>query len=157
MNKEEILAMKAGEELDRLVATEVMGEPMPEFTPENALELQLAGSPVKSPQGNWLSRCTYYEGDIPTWRPLAYSTDISSAWQVVEKMQGMKDSKGNQLLCCLKIHCDIPGEAWDIHWSYSELSIMNDGHRDHKLPLSWFSFPEAICKAALLTELEIKS
>ncbi|GAJ23370.1 unnamed protein product, partial [marine sediment metagenome] len=77
--------METGEELDRLVATEVMGEPIPEFTPENALDLQLAGSPVKSPQGNWLCLCEYGEGDIPTWRPLPYSTDISAAWQVVAK------------------------------------------------------------------------
>jgi len=87
VEKEEILKMKAGEKLDRLVATEVMGEPIPEFTPPNALELQLAGSPVKSPQGNWVSRCKYSEGDIPTWRPLPYSRDIASAWQVKEKLK----------------------------------------------------------------------
>ena len=86
MTKEEILAMEAGEELDRLVATEVMGETIPEFIPENALTLQLTDSPVKSPQGNWLCLCNYDEGDIPTWRPVPYSTDISAAWQVVERI-----------------------------------------------------------------------
>jgi len=54
MDKGTILAIEAGEELDRLVAEEVMGEPMPEFTPEDALDLELAGSPVKSPKGNWV-------------------------------------------------------------------------------------------------------
>jgi len=83
-----------------------------------------------------------------------YSTDVSVAWQVVEEMKDIVDDKGNQLLCCLKICCDIPGEVWDIHWSYSELSTMDDGHKDHQLPLSWHSFPEAICKAALLIREE---
>ncbi|GAH74230.1 unnamed protein product, partial [marine sediment metagenome] len=85
MTKEEILAMEVGEELDKLVA-EAMGEPMPEFIPENALDLQLAGSLIKSPKGNWLCLCNYDEGDIPTWRPLPYSSDISAAWQVVVEM-----------------------------------------------------------------------
>ncbi|MBA7631314.1 hypothetical protein ES703_38845 [subsurface metagenome] len=148
MTKEEILAMEAGEELDALVSEGIMGCPKPDFIPEHALELALAGSPVR--YNGWLCICFYDEGDVPKWIPDPYSTDISAAWQVVEKMKDMIDNKRNQLLCCLKIHCDIPGEAWDIHWSYSELSIMDDGHKDHKLPLSWFSLPEAICKAALL-------
>lgn len=154
MNKAEILKMEAGEKLDELVATQIKGEPKPDYVVENALDLQLAGNPAKSLGGNWLFLCEYDKGDIPTWYSLPFSTDIPAAWQVVEAMRNMKDEKGNQLLCCLKIHCDVPGEAWDIHWSYSELSIMDDGHKDHKLPLSWFSLPEAICKAALLTSLD---
>ncbi|GAJ12734.1 unnamed protein product, partial [marine sediment metagenome] len=86
MDKDTILAMEVGDELDKLVAVEVMGELMPEFTPQNALDLQLVGSPVKSPKGNWLCLCRYDEGDIPTWRPVPFSTDISAAWQVVDKM-----------------------------------------------------------------------
>lgn len=153
MTKEEILAVKVGKELDKLVAIEVMGEPIPEFTPPNALDLQLVGPPIKSPKGNWLSRCKYEEGDIPIWYPLPFSTDIAAAWQVIDKMKEMEDGKGNQLLCCLKIHCDIPGEVWDIFWSYAEGSTMDDGHKDHKLPLSWYSLPEAICKSALLARI----
>ena len=126
MKKEEILAMEAGKELDILIVKEIIGG-------------------VGDGYPTVLS---------PT--PSSYSTDISAAWQVVKALRNMKDEKGHQLLCCLKIHCDIPGEAWDIHWSYSELSIMEDGHKDHKLPLSWFSLPEAICKAALLIKYSTK-
>ena len=153
MTKEEILAMEAGEELDRLVAAEVMEELMPEFTPENALGLQLAGSPVKSPKGNWLCLCRYDEGDIPTWRPVPLSTDSSAAWQVVEKMRSMEDGEGNPLLCCLTIYSDHD-LAWDIRWCYSELSNRNDGHKTHRLPTCYDDFPEAICKAALLARLD---
>ena len=148
MNKEEILAMASGPELDTLVAEKVMGHPMPDSISEDALDLYLAGTPIHC--DSWTCVCRYDEGDIPKWVPATYSTDISAAWQVVEKIRSMEDSKGEQLLCCLGIHCDIPGEVWDIHWSYAELSIMNDGHKDHTLPLSWFSLPEAICKAALI-------
>ena len=133
MTSEEILAMKPGKELDAQIA-------------------KLLGKPVyKNREGRWLIRTGSRSLDR---YPLPYSADIAAAWEVVGAMRNMKDEKGNQLLCCLKIHCDVPGEAWDIHWSYSELSIMDDGHKDHKLPLSWFSLPEAICKAALLTRLE---
>ncbi|MBA7588000.1 hypothetical protein ES708_30048 [subsurface metagenome] len=133
MTEEAILTMEAGRELDAQLA-------------------KLLGKPVyKNREGRWLIRTGSRSLDMT---PLPYSTDIPAAWQVVEAMRNMKDEKGNQLLCCLKIHCDVPGEAWDIHWSYSELSIMDDGHKDHKLPLSWFSLPEAICKAALLTRLK---
>ncbi|GAI97618.1 unnamed protein product, partial [marine sediment metagenome] len=86
MTKEAILVMEVGEELDRLVATEVMGEPMPEVAPSYALDLQLAGSPVKSPKGNWLCLCRYEEDDIPTWRPLPFSIDISAAWLIIDKL-----------------------------------------------------------------------
>jgi len=157
MTKEEILAMKAGEYLDGVVAEQVMDEIQPKSAPQNALEQMLADNPIRSEKGNWICLCDYEHGDIPEWHPLHFSTDISAAWQVVEKMREIKDSKGNQLLCCLKIYCDVPGEVWDIHWSYAELSVMNDGHKDHKLPLSWYSFPEAICKAALLAKYSIKN
>ncbi|MBA7478235.1 hypothetical protein ES705_14064 [subsurface metagenome] len=152
MDKSTILAMEAGEGLDKLVAVEVMGELMPEPTPENALDLQLAGSPVKSPKGNWLCLCRYDEGDIPTWRPLPYSTDIAAAWPVVERMRSMEDGQGSALLCCLTIYSDHD-LCWDIRWRYSELSNRNDGHKEHRLPTCYDDFPEAICKAALLTKL----
>jgi hypothetical protein len=153
MTKEKILTMEAGEELDKLVAIEVMEEPMPGFTVENAFDLQLAGSPVRSPKGSWECLCRYEEGDIPTWRPLPFSADISAAWQVVERMRSMEDGDGNSLLCCLGIYSDHD-LVWDITWSFSELSNRNDGHKEHRLPISYDDLPEAICKAALLVKLK---
>ncbi|GAI80038.1 unnamed protein product [marine sediment metagenome] len=148
MNKVEILVMEAGEELDRLVATEVMGEPVPEFTPENALDLQLAGSPVKSPKGNWLCLCRYGEGDIPTWRPLPYSTDISAAWLVVEKL-----AEGWE-----RDHEPISIEVmYDCGAYEAKIETWNDGKIDWNEPIlsgSYNKAPEAICKAALLTRLD---
>ena len=141
MTREEILAMEAGEELDRLVVTEVMGEPIPEFTPENALELQLAGSPVRSSQGNWLCLCKIGEGDVPTWRPMPYSTDISVAWQVLKKLR--------EEYWCIEIKiadgCRVIMELLRTPPIRVEV---NAGTPFEKLP-------EAICKAALLTRLVV--
>ena len=153
MTKEEILAMEAGRELDVLVAKEIFGigvewdhaswdvNELLQKLPFRKGQPRTISGPMAHPVSN-----TVYE----------YSTDILAAWRVVEKIRGMEDSRGNQLLCCLKIHSDY-AEVWDIHWSYSESSIMNDGHKDHKLPLSWYSFPEAICKAALLVKYSSKN
>jgi len=80
-----------------------------------------------------------------------YSTDITAAWQVVEKMRTMEDSEGNHLLCCLEIYSDYDF-CWEVRWSYAELSIHNDGHKTHSSGC-FDEFPEAICKAALLTKL----
>ena len=142
MTKEEILAMEAGEDLDGLAAAEVMGEPMPEFTPENALVFQMTGSPVKSPKGNWLCLCIYDEGDIPTWRPVPYSTDISATWLVLKKLR--------EEYWCIDIR--IADGCWIIMELLRDPPIrvvVNAGTPFEKLP-------EAICKAALLARLEAK-
>ena len=140
MDKGTILAIEAGEELDRLVAEEVMGEPMPEFAPEGALGLQLAGSPVKSPKGNWVCLCRYDEGDIPRWRPVPFSIDISAAWRVLETLKKHWD--------CIDLIWDAG--AWDI-------SLENyDSHRKFYLGkesgATYEELPEAICRVALMTE-----
>jgi len=143
MTEEEILKMEAGGNLDRLVATEVMGEPMPELTPENALTLQLAGSPVKSPKGNWLCLCRYEEGDIPTWRPLPYSTDISAAWPIAVKVGLGLFPLNNKDWACCKASYIYHVELGQDHYADPHLVICREA-------------PEAICKAALLTKLEGK-
>ena len=67
MNREEILAMEAGNELDALVATEVMGWERKDY-----------GYTI-----------VYWEENdedvhmVELWKP---STDIADAWKVVEKM-----------------------------------------------------------------------
>ena len=146
MTKEEILTMEAGEELDRLVAIEVMGEPIPEFTPENAFALQLAGSPVKSPQGSWLCLCAYDEGDIPRWRPLHYSTDISAAWPVVEKLTEEWTKRNKPISIEVIYDCG----AYE-----TKVETWNDDKKDWNEPIfsgSCEAAPEAICKAALLAK-----
>uniref|UniRef100_A0A6M3LZQ5 Phage ABA sandwich domain-containing protein n=1 Tax=viral metagenome TaxID=1070528 RepID=A0A6M3LZQ5_9ZZZZ len=129
MNKEEILAME-GEELDKLIAVEVMAEPVPKFIPEDALELQLSGNPVKSPRECWLCLCEYDQGDVPIWRPLPFSTDISAAWQVMEKLK-VGDN-----------------ETWFSFCEQVEELCGSDERVLYELN------PEIICKAALLAKLK---
>jgi len=147
MDKSTILAIEAGEELDKLVATEVMGEPMPELTPQNALDLQLVGSPVKSPKSNWLCLCRYEEGDIPMWRPLPYSTDISAAWQVLEKLTEVWKIKDKLVLFEVIYGCG----AYE-----AKVETWNENKQDWNEPIfsgSCDKAPEAISKAALIVRL----
>lgn len=156
MTKEEIIAMEAGEELDKLIAIEVMAESAPNLIPENALDLQLAGDPVKSPMGCWVCLCRYDEGDIPMWRPVPFSTDISAAWQVVEKVEGAWDIKKR-----FRPHPDDPAGSGGRATYQASTFLSNFDPYENELinvqkgrsPWVW-SLPEAICKAALLAKLE---
>ncbi len=134
MTKEEILAMEAGEELDRLVATEVMEEPIPVPTPDDSLRLQLTGSPPVSLGGNWVCLCRYSEGDIPTWHPLPFSKNISAAWLVVEKVIA---EYGDFII------------DYDNGYEGGPWSASVDKLRVAALART---APEAICKAALLAK-----
>lgn len=79
--------LQPGQKLDALVAERVMGEPRPEYFPDHALELQLASNPIKSESGNWLLLCDYEEGDVPTWQPIAFSTDFAEAFRMEEHIK----------------------------------------------------------------------
>jgi hypothetical protein len=79
MTREEILNMKLGEELDVLVATEVMGW----------------GNAIKLSSGKWIANTPRYMND-KGWRfgdyrdygviP-EYSTNITLAWEVIEELK----------------------------------------------------------------------
>ena len=133
MTKEKILAMEPGPELDTLVAEKVMGHPMPDFIPEDALDLYLVGTPIYC--DSWSCVCRYDEGDTPKWVPDPYSTDISAAWPVVGKMEslgyGHKHLKYSQRR-----------EA-GIAWMFMQPGRGIFEARGKKAP-------EAICKAALI-------
>ena len=134
MTREEILAMKAGEKLDKLIAVEIMADSAPTFIPKYALELQLSGSPVKSSGECWLCLCDYNHGDVPIWRPLPFSTDILVAWHVVKKM--IKDG-----YYYFSNYGD--NEKWGVTYAHSFGELV------------WAdTVEEAICKAALLTRFE---
>ncbi len=70
MTKEEILAMESGEDLDRLVAVEVM-------------DLFCVYEP---PYLGWANREYWYDMDVIPTNVRSYSTDILSAWQVAKMM-----------------------------------------------------------------------
>ncbi len=142
MTKEEILAMEAGKELDVLVAEKVMGHPMPDFIPEAALDLYLAGSPIH--YDSWTCVCRYDEGDIPKWVPDPYSTDISAAWRVVDKLteEWTRENK--------PISIEV---IYDCGSYETKIETWNEDKQDWNEPIfsgSCEAAPEVICKAALI-------
>lgn len=135
MTKEEILAMEPGPELDTLMAEKVMNHPMPDFIPEDALDLYLAGTPIHC--DGWTCVCRYDEGDTPKWVPDPYSTDISAAWPVVEKMGlAVSPLRNGDWACCKASYL-------------YHLEITQDHYADPNLVICKQA-PEAICKAALI-------
>ena len=127
-----------GPELDAAVAEKVMGESMPAFPPSiDDADLNLfAGADYRSPGGCWIASSTGYEdGDRPIWVPLAYSTNISRAWLVVEKMR--KTFRRFEVHALADCFCCLVEEgSRDIDSSY-----IADSESD--------TAPEAICRAAL--------
>jgi len=115
MKREEILALEPGRDLDAHVALIVMG----------FKEITKVGN-------------HYFTDPIDTTLK-SYSTDISAAWDVVEKMRTNK------------IYLDI--RVWP-----DEYQVLP--HRDenneviHRCVVRNQSLPAAICKAALLTVLD---
>jgi hypothetical protein len=119
MTRDEILAMEPGRELDALVAEKVMG-----WT-------------VKFMDGIW--GWMYRESERNRWYNVPrFTTDISAAWEVVEKMQ----SWGG---------CDIGcfGRTGDGTWYVVETHTVNGCHK-----ATCHTAPEAICNAALLASIE---
>jgi len=130
MTKEEILAMKPSKELDAQAA-------------------KLLGKPVyKNREGRWLIRTGSKSLDRA---PLPYSTDISAAWQVVEKLTEDWKLKGKPISIEVIYDCG----AYE-----TKIETWNEKKPDWNEPIfssSCREAPEAICKAALLTKLaEIK-
>jgi hypothetical protein len=102
--REKILAMEAGRELDALVC-------------EHVLDMEVSRN---------------IHTNLPTWSNMPnYSTDISAAWEVVEKM----DSKGFDVMILVR------GGKHRV-----EFGIIADVERN--------TTPHAICIAALLAVIE---
>ena len=144
MTKEEILAMEAGKELDTLVAEKIMNHPMPDFIPEDALDLYLSGRAIH--YDSWTCVCLYDEGDTPKWVPDPYSTDISAAWQVVEKLTE-EWTKGNK-----PISIDV---SYDCGAYEAKIETWDEDKCDWNEPIfsgAYDAAPEAICKAALIAK-----
>ena len=135
MTKEEILAMEPGPELNTLVAEKLMNHPMPDSIPEDALDLYLAGTPIR--YDSWTCVCRYDEGDIPKWVPDPYSSDISAAWPIAVKMGLGLFPLNNKSWCCCKANHIYHVEIGQDHYADPNLVICREA-------------PEAICKAALI-------
>jgi len=141
MTKEEILAMEPGKYLDRMVAQEVMDEKQPQSTPQNALDRMLVNNPIRSEKGNWVCLCDYEHGDIPEWHPLNFSTDISAAWQVVERME--------ELGFYFRL------DSWEVEFYASGVDMSKNTVTFGALASRLVC--EAICKAALLAKHSLEN
>lgn len=150
MNKEEIVAMEAGRELDVLVAKEVFGiEVEWDYSPWNINKQEPKMPFLKGEPRTCLG---------PMAHPVAnticeYSTDISPAHQVVMK-DGAWDIKKR-----FRPHRDDPPGSSG-RPTYQALCFLSDydeyedelvNKRAGKSPWCW-TLPEAICKAALLAK-----
>ena len=116
MNKDEILAMKAGEELDKLVIKELMHHI---WDDSERPRCKICGVWKDWPKP---TGCEY--------KP--YSTDISAAWQVVEKLRDYyPEIEFNQF-----------SKKWEVTFLVGETALADTA-------------PEAICRAALLAKQEV--
>jgi len=125
MTKEEILAMEAGEELSQKVAEEIMGECYHQHWDGDRDSIDC----LKCGESRF-----YHQ------RSQAYSTDISAAWPVVERMQEDKEAFYYLELRYSRIlHC----------W----MAVFEHGNDQHE-EIEGKTAPEAICKAALLAKVK---
>lgn len=126
MTRDEILAMPAGRELDTLVAENVMGETKPIYAHE-------PGHLLAIKHGSWYCLPEFDKGDECEWRAQSFSSDISAAWEVVEKLKEFKPI----------INYDPFHKKWFVRFNGGEF------HSAEVAPL-------AICRASLLAVLEDK-
>jgi hypothetical protein len=134
MTKKEILAMKPGRELDIIVAEEVF-------------HVKIEGDIVTDDDFGLNGDFLY---DKETQNPLKYySTDISYAWEVVEKMRELHYESA-------ELYRFNHGE-WLVKFvcNYGPCPYHNNPkHNWHGSSAQCQTVPEAICKAALLSTLE---
>ena len=138
MTREEILAMEAGRELNKLVAEKVMNSHKPDYVPQHSLELFLAGSPVH--YGYWTCVHEYGKGDEGEWIPDPFSTDISAAWPVARKMGLVVFPLNNGDWACCKAGYLYHLEITQDHYADPNLVICKEA-------------PEAISKMALIISI----
>lgn len=151
MTREEIEHIVAGNQMDAAVAKAVMGLVLFTATPDQKAILN--GCRVGGPYtvgGQRLPDKTYVDtGERHAWGPIVneiphYSTDIAAAWQVVEHLMRQDyryvlrgNFEGNGLHWC-----GFDEEGW------ADLNPLWQSPLCESLPL-------AICRAALLTTLEV--
>ncbi|GCL71778.1 hypothetical protein PN4B1_16830 [Paenibacillus naphthalenovorans] len=123
MDREMILKMEPGRELDALVAEKVMRGTAHTYVFNNKT---INGMMFQIEDGVIISRVPHY------------STDISSAWEVQEKLQDY----GGMVLGC---YGSKNGARW-----FSAQTVVNG----KEISVTSHTAPEAICKAALLAVLD---
>ena len=144
MNRDDILNKEAGPEMNALVAEYVMGQTDFDhpgfFWNEGTTEDGKDGW-----DGFNCPRCGAPKGD--TGKCVKhYSTDISAAWEVIEKLKQLG------FLIIRLATGDILGNFWQFQCADKWREISRDGDKDYfaNAPTA----PLAICQAALLAMLE---
>lgn len=146
LTKEQIEAMPAGRDMDKLIALQVMGYTMYHYDKDVAemcyyMLLDAEGDAV-------VFRANYREGEHATeekaWADCpAFSADIAAAWQVVDKLRADGYGHGHTLPSPLPAHFD-PLPRWAlISWTFYKPDHKTGYNRAETTPL-------AICRAALL-------
>lgn len=128
MTKEEILNMKPGRELDALIATKIFGWYFKKM-PTGKMLL-----PPDNDERKYFA-AVWDENGIPGYLP-EYSTDISAAWEVVEKLNEKFE---------VSILLDINGFA-NIYLFLPQ-NLFYDAEFEVE---NYTSLPEAVCKVALM-------
>ena len=132
MTKEDVLAMEAGVELDAKVLKDIFD-----------CDVKIKGMSWQEDGGPFYCFCRCEDMDKQLEHrdcehhyraAISPSTDISAAWQVVEKLIKRY---------IFDLYYDDVGELW--------VCKLFDGQQEYK---SYGEAPEAICRTALLTKLE---
>lgn len=133
MTRDEILAMKPGRELDALVAINIFGWQKVVFG-----GVVMIAPPQNDERMHWAAN--WDEHGCPHWIP-HYSTDISAAWEVFEKIKNL----GGWI--------EIAWNPKKKHYRCMVGANFSSGVLK-SIDVSGFEeAPEAICKAALLAKL----
>lgn len=135
MTKEEILNMKPGRELDILIAEKVFGWKRiegPHYDYNGPCEYGDVLIPPEMSEDEAFAMMPP-KGKVPLWYFVTekYSTDISAAWEIIEKFPRFEIEKNSEGIWCV-----LMDEKWNRFVGYGETA------------------PEAICKAALLAKMK---
>ena len=148
VTREEILAMEPGRELDVSVAVNVMGWQRWESKGIDKVWPVIV-PPMGDERHNWAAE--WDEHGCPHWMP-HYSTDISAAWEVVEKMQNTPCRDGDHF--CARV--EGFKNAHEAAFFHHLVGIPGDDGLEY-YEARGITAPEAICKAALLAVIEEES
>lgn len=146
LTREEILAKEPGEELDALIAEHIFGWRSikgPKFDYDGLCESNDVIVPPTITSAEEAFRYMQPKGEIPFayFVNRGWSTDISSAWEVVENIISRNMD--------VKIYC----ESMKMNKLFD--CVIHEGDVDKVVVSMQSTAPEAICKAALLAVLNL--
>jgi hypothetical protein len=149
LTREEVLAMKAGRELDALCCERVFGYAhlTGDMVPDDHKHHNLDDGQqqevwVKDLGDGMVDRYCKYCGDLP-----CYSTDMTAAWEIVKHVQTERPYWRFSILG----GDEGFGSQWKAEW-FGEADPDKDYGDRHGIARC-ATAPEAICKAALLAKL----